>query len=362
MLFSSSKRNDTNELMEMHELTAKLERLKSQYKRIEEALWEAEEMYKTLVKTFPDAVTVGDLEGYITDVSQRTLELHGFKHAEELLGISAFELIAEEEREKAMINLTKTMKEGFVRNIEYTLLRKDGTRFIGELNASLIKDAHGKPKGFIATTRDVTVRKRAEEELERSFKKSQRMLEEAVKALASTAEKRDPYIAGHQRRVAQLACAIADESGFPEEQIRGVHVAGLLHDIGKISIPAEILSKPELAEIEFDMIKMHPQVSYDILKMIEFPWPVAQIAFQHHERMAGCGYPSGLSGEDILPEARILCVADVVEAMASHRPYRAAPGMDKALEEISQNRGELYDSKMVDVCLQLFTEDRFKFD
>jgi HD-GYP domain-containing protein (c-di-GMP phosphodiesterase class II) len=151
--------------------------------------------------------------------------------------------------------------------------------------------------------------------------------------------------------------------GFPEEQIEGLRMAGLIHDIGKISIPAEILSKPvQLNELEWGMIKAHPQVGYDILKTTDFPWPVAQIVLQHHERMDGSGYPRGLSGEEIILEARILGVADVVEAMASFRPYRPARGIDEALEEISQNRGVLYDSQVVDACLKLFTEKGFTFE
>jgi putative nucleotidyltransferase with HDIG domain len=194
--------------------------------------------------------------------------------------------------------------------------------------------------------------------------KLQRALEGAINTLVSAIEIKDPYTAGHQRRVTQLACAIAREMGLPEEQIEGLRMAGLIHDIGKISVPAEVLSKPgQLTELEFGMIKTHTQVGHDILKgMIDFPWPVAQIVLQHHERMGGSGYPQGLSGEEIMLEARILAVADVVEAIASHRPYRSARGLDKALEEISENRGVLYDPVVVDVCLKLFTEKGFAFE
>lgn len=181
--------------------------------------------------------------------------------------------------------------------------------------------------------------------------------------MASTVETGDPYIAGHQRRVADLARAIAKEMGLSAEPIDGIRVAGVIHDIGKISIPGEVLSKPgRLTEIEFGLIKAHPQVGYEILKAIDFPWPVAQIVLQHHERMDGSGYPSGLSSEEILLEARVLAVADVVEAISSHRPYRPALGMDKALEEISRHKGVLYDAGVVDACLKLFTERGFKFE
>jgi putative nucleotidyltransferase with HDIG domain len=161
--------------------------------------------------------------------------------------------------------------------------------------------------------------------------------------------------------VANLARAISSEMGLPNENVEGIRIAGIIHDMGKILVPAEILSKPgRLTENEFGIIKSHPQVGYDILKNIDFPWPVAQIVLQHHERMDGSGYPQGLQSEKILLEARILAVADVVEAMASHRPYRAALGIDKALEEISRNSGVLYDPEAVNACLKLFNEKGFK--
>ena len=220
-------------------------------------------------------------------------------------------------------------------------------------------------------------RKRTEEELKRSLEKVRRTLTGTVNALAVTVEMRDPYTAGHQQRVTQLACAIAEEMGLSKEQIEGIHVAGSLHDMGKIMVPAEILNKPgQLTEAEtgkvqthpqvghdilMGLIRSHPQAGYDILKEIDFPWPVAQIVLQHHERMNGSGYPNKLKAEDILLEARILAVADVVEAMSSHRPYRPAHGIEKALEEISQNRGTLYDPRAVDACVTLFSSEQFQF-
>jgi PAS domain S-box-containing protein/putative nucleotidyltransferase with HDIG domain len=205
--------------------------------------------------------------------------------------------------------------------------------------------------------------KRAQEELQQSYVKLQRTLEGTVHTLVSAIEMRDPYTAGHQRRVTQLACAIAKEMGLPQEQIEGLRMAGLIHDLGKITVPAEILSRPgPLSDLEYSIIKAHAQIGHDILKTTEFPCPVAQIVLQHHERMDGSGYPQGLLGEEIILEARILGVADVVEAMASHRPYRPARGLDKALEEISQNNGVLYDPEVVDACLKLFTEKGFEFE
>ena len=215
----------------------------------------------------------------------------------------------------------------------------------------------------VGVARDMRERKRAEEELQRALKTLRRTLGATIQAMTFTVETRDPYTAGHQRRVTDLARTIATEMGLSKEQIEGIRMAAVIHDMGKITVPTDILSKPaRLSEHEFGIIKCHPKVGYDILKTIEFPWPIAQIIFQHHERMDGSGYPQGLSGGEIILEARILGVADVVEAMASFRPYRPALGIDKALEEISRNRGALYDPEVVDACLRLFTEKRFKLE
>lgn len=242
-------------------------------------------------------------------------------------------------------------------------VRKDGSRVPVELFVHEACDAEGNVQYYYSFITDLTESRRSAKELRRSVERLQRVLEGTVKAMALTVEMRDPYTAGHQRRVTQLACAIAQEVGLLEEQIEGIRIAGLLHDIGKICVPSEILSKPgQISEGEFSMIRTHSQVGSDILKTVEFPWPVASIVLQHHERIDGSGYPSGLGGEHILPEARILAVADVVEAMASHRPYRPALGTEEALDEISRNRGKLYDPHVVDACLKVFAERGFKFE
>lgn len=206
-------------------------------------------------------------------------------------------------------------------------------------------------------------------ERDRAMKQSQNYLgglrdslEETVRAIALTVEMRDPYTAGHQRRVADLATAIATHLGLPAEQVHGIHLAGVVHDLGKINIPAEILSKPgKITDLEFSIIKIHPQAGYDILKDIVFPWPIAQMVLQHHERLDGSGYPQGLKGEAILLEARILAVADVVEAMSSHRPYRPGLGIEVALAEITSQRGSHFDPVVVDACLVLFREQHYSF-
>jgi len=185
---------------------------------------------------------------------------------------------------------------------------------------------------------------------------------ETMEALATIVEFRDPYTASHQQRVTQLACAIAKAMDLPGDEITGLYLAGLIHDIGKVSVPSEILCNPNgLSSDEFNIIKMHPTVGYEVLKGLELPWPVAQIVHQHHERLDGSGYPLGLSGKDILLEARILAVADVVEAMASHRPYRPSLGLDRALSEIVKHKGKLYDPEVTDACLRVFRDLAFEF-
>jgi putative two-component system response regulator len=189
-----------------------------------------------------------------------------------------------------------------------------------------------------------------------------RMLEETIQAIALTVEKRDPYTAGHQVRVSQLATALAQELHLPEERIEGVRLGGMIHDVGKIYLPAEILSRPGgLTDTEMALVKTHAEVGREILQDVEFPWPVADMVLQHHERQDGSGYPRGLRGDQILLEARILAVADVVEAMASHRPYRPALGIDKALEEIRRGVGRLYDPDVAAVCLHLFEDCGYRW-
>ena len=188
------------------------------------------------------------------------------------------------------------------------------------------------------------------------------IFEQTVNALASAVGKRDPYTTDHQRRVTTLASAIAQELGLHEDQVNGIRLAGMLHDIGKLAVPSEILSKPtRLSEAEFTIIKTHPRVASDILKAIEFPWPISEIVLQHHERIDGSGYPQGLLKSDILLETRILSVADVVEAISSHRPYRPAYSIEYTLEEISKNKGITLDIEAVDACLRLFKDKDFRF-
>jgi len=209
----------------------------------------------------------------------------------------------------------------------------------------------------------ITERKFAEKKSRESLIKLHKTMDGIINAMVLTIEARDPYTAGHQKKVAYIAEAIAVEMGLTQDQLDAIRMAGLIHDLGKIYVPSEILSKPgRISEAEFDIIKTHPSVGYDILKTIEFPWPIADIVLQHHERINGSGYPGGITGDRILIEAKIISVADVVEAMATHRPYRAALGINIALEEIKRNRNKLYDSDVADACIKLFEERHFTFE
>lgn len=210
---------------------------------------------------------------------------------------------------------------------------------------------------------EIKKRKYAENMAIESYEKLRKVFDEIVLAFSSLTEKKDPYTAGHQRNVAKIACGIAEELNLPEKTIEGLKITAILHDIGKIYVPAEILNKPgKLNNFEFDIIKTHSEVGYDILKNIEFPWPVAKIILQHHERINGLGYPSGLQGDHILLESSIISVSDVIEAMSSHRPHRVALGLDKALEHITKEKGKMYDKYVVEGFKRYYKKNKNKID
>jgi len=327
-----------------------------------EALEKNETKYRELFECANDAIFLLDSEGKHALVNKKAAEMLGYP-IEELIGLPYKDIIAPSEYKNTQ-NRIMTLLESEPSSLQERVFRKkDGTEFPVEINLSTVRDAEGKPLYIQRIVRDITERKRAENELRQTANKLRQALGSIIQALASTVERRDPYTAGHQSRTADLARAIAFEMALSEDHIEGVYMAGVIHDIGKISIPAEILSKPSrLNDLELSLVKDHSRIGYEILREIAFPWPIAQIVFQHHERINGSGYPQGLSGEDILLEARILGVADVLEAMASHRPYRPAHGLQKALEEISTNRGIFYDPEVADACLRIFEERKFSFD
>jgi PAS domain S-box-containing protein/putative nucleotidyltransferase with HDIG domain len=229
--------------------------------------------------------------------------------------------------------------------------------------SAAVRDAKGEMIGAIETMTDISPLKRAEDELRENVERLKKVMSGVIRAIDVIVETRDPYTAGHQHQVARLAAAIATDMGLPAETVEAIYVAASIHDLGKIYVPAEILSKPgRISDIERGFIRTHPRVGYDILKSIDFPWPIAEIVLQHHERMNGSGYPRGLKDGDIRIEARIIGLADVVESIGSHRPYRPTLGIDKALDEIRANRGILYDPDAVDVCLSLFEKKQFAFE
>ena len=328
-------------------------------KRTEEALKDSEHKYRLVVENAAEAILIAQ-DGMLQYANPITSGLLGYS-VEELASKPFIEFIHPEDRQELQAAHIRRMKGEEPRPVkQFRVICKDGSIRWADSNAVLIQWME-KPATLNFMT-DITERKKAEEELDKSFARLRDTLEATVRAIAVTVETRDPYTAGHQRRVADLSRAIAKEMGLTADQIEGVHMAGLIHDLGKIAVPTEILSKPaRLTELEFELIKTHALAGHEILKDIGFPWPIARMIMEHHERMDGSGYPGGLAGDCLLLESRILSVADVVESMASHRPYRPAIGFESALHEIEKNRGILYDDAVVDACLRLIREKRFHF-
>jgi PAS domain S-box-containing protein/putative nucleotidyltransferase with HDIG domain len=327
-----------------------------------EALRQSESKYKVLFEHASDAIFLVR-GGMFVDCNTKTLTMFGCERAQ-ILGHSAFEFSpdvqpAGDDSRQGIMEKGELALAGKPQFFEWKYLRPDGTLFDAEVSFNRVDI--GNEVFLQAIVRDITDRKQAAEKLEKTLENLRQTNAATVQVMAHVVETRDAYTAGHQRRVAGIAVAIAEEMGLSFHTIEGIRMAGVIHDIGKISIPAEILSKPgDLRKKEFELIKDHPQMGYEILKDVEFPWPIAEIVHQHHERMDGSGYPGGLSGNKILLEARIIAVSDVVEAIASHRPYRPARGIDVALSEIEANRGVLYDGDVVDACLHLFRERGYK--
>ena len=329
-------------------------------KMAELAVKESEEKYRLLVENANDGIFIAQ-DGKIKFPNPKTREILGYS-AGELLQIPYIELIHPDDRALIAKRRNKKSTEQLSQPSTYSLrvIPRSGKQIWTQISSVPITwESRPATLNFV---RDITLQKKAEQELKQSLAKLRRITGATIQAMVQTVEVRDPYTAGHQRRVGDLARAIATHMKLTPGQIDCIRMAGAIHDIGKISVPAEILSKPgSLTDLEFNLIKSHPSVGYDILKGIDFPWDIATIVLQHHEKLDGSGYPQGLSEENILPEARTLVVADVVEAMASHRPYRPALGIERALEEISAKKGLLYDPDAVDTCIRLFKKKGFKF-
>lgn len=393
---SKSKEQLLQEVSDLRKRVAELEQLRTKDAESGQKRVKGEDKYRALFNRIADPILIYDKETHkFLECNDTATRVYGYSK-EELMSMTPFDLYAKEDFEKAKGSVESGAADVL---FTYTHVTKYGQRLSVEVvSEEVTYDGHA---AWISVVRDVTDRKQAEdslvqdreqlgkrvkertyqleeinkqmkqellerkkmeEELKKSFRTLRKTMEGVVQAMAIVVEARDPYTAGHQRRVAALATAIGKEMGLPIEEVEGIRVACLLHDVGKITIPIEILSKPgKLTETEFSFIKKHPQVGFDILKGIEFPWQVAEIVHQHHERIDGSGYPVGLQRNRILMEAKILGVADVVEAMSSHRPYRPARGIDKALAEILQNRGVIYEPDVVNTCIRLFAEKKFEF-
>jgi PAS domain S-box-containing protein/putative nucleotidyltransferase with HDIG domain len=329
-------------------------------------LKDRERWLSTILRSIGDGVIATNKIGVITFMNPLAENLTGWKldQALDRTLSDVFKVINQKPGKMQRISVKKILEgKGSALSDEAILVSKNGKRTPIDPRLEPIKDDSGNITGVVLAFTDVTSRKKAEEELKRSFEQQKIAMEGTVRAIAYTVEIRDPYTAGHQRRVTKLACAIGEEMKLSRDQIEGLRMSGELHDIGKIHVPAEILSKPgQISEAEYTIIKTHSQVGHDILKTIEFPWPVAKIVLQHHERIDGSGYPLGLKAKDILLEAKILAVADVIEAMATHRPYRPALSIEVSLREISKNKGKLYDSEVAESCLKVFKEKKFKLE
>ncbi|HOI73540.1 MAG TPA: PAS domain S-box protein [Syntrophales bacterium] len=328
-------------------------------KRAEASLLESETRFRLLVDNAPDVIFVST-EQRFAYLNRAAVKLFGAASAEQILGRPVIERFHPDYHDSVRRRVHKLyVEQEPVPRIEEVCLGLDGSPITVEISAVPI--VFREKRGALVFARDVEDRKRAEEQIRASLDRLRTAIGGIVQVMVNVVEMRDPYTAGHQRRVSELAVAIAGGMNRSPEEIEAIRLAGSIHDIGKIAIPSEILSKPgRLSEAEFLLMKTHPQVGFEILKGIDFPWDLAAIVHQHHERMDGSGYPQGLRGSEILMEARILAVADVVEAIATHRPYRPTLGIDPALEEITVKRNTCYDPEVVDVCLRLFREGGYR--
>ncbi len=326
-------------------------------------LQESDEKYRNIVECAVEGIFQITEDGRFIMANNSLAQILGYNSPNELIshikdyGSKLFVDKAERESFESLLK-----EQGIIKNFETRLYKKDGAIIWINTNVRTVYDFMGKILCFEGTVEDITDRKYKEKLLENSYEKLSNAMDGIINALSTTVELRDPYTAGHQRRVTELAVAIARRLNYTSDNIRFLSIASMLHDIGKLCAPAEILSKPgKLSKNEISLLRDHPDEGYKILKNIDFDYPVAEIIWQHHERMDGSGYPRGLKGDEILMDARIIGVADVFESMASHRPYRPSLGLDRALHELEKNKGSLYDIKVVDECYKVVREDGFEF-
>ena len=329
-------------------------------KQIEYELLASEANFRHSLDDSPLGVRISTIEGETIYANRAILDIYGCDSIEELKKIPLKERYTPESYAEFLLRKEKRLRGEFgPSEYKISIVRKNGEiRHLYVFRKEIFWNGE---KQSQVIYQDITEHKRAEEKLKETLENLRKSIKTTIQVLGTASEARDPYTAGHQKRVADLARIIATEMGLPHDTIEGIRMAGSIHDVGKLSIPAEILSKPtKLTNIEFSLVKEHPQNGYEMLKDVESSWPLAKIVYQHHERMNGSGYPRNLKGDEILLEARILAVADVVEAMASHRPYRPTLGIEAALEEITKNKGILYDDAVADACLRLFREKGYQ--
>jgi len=329
------------------------------------------------IRTSTDSFMLSDNDGNIIFVNDATMQILGTSK-NELIGKNISYFIYEDDLRELFKQVE--LNKGHIKSAEHRFITADGMVISVESSVAVMKDCDKKNIGFVFISRDIGDRKNVEAEIDRyryhleeivdartselseSMKKLRGNLEGIIQSMGYVLESRDQCTAGHQRRVTDVACGIAKVMELPENVVDGIRMASMIHDVGKIYVPSEILNKyGKLDEAEFMLVKKHPQIGYDILKSIDFPWPIAEIVYQHHERLDSSGYPRGLHGEEILLEAKILCVADVVEAMLSNRPYKSGLGLDSVLNEIEMKKGSLYEPDVVDACISLFRNTGYRF-
>lgn len=329
-------------------------------KRTEE-LQNERALLRSLIDSIPDLIFYKDNESVYLGCN-KAFEAYADTKEQVLIGKTDLELFPAATGQSYRNYDQKMLVEGQQVLVEEKLEYPDGRTVYVETLKTPYFGPDQKLLGLIGISRDISERLEAEAQHQKSALELQEALVQTIQAISIAMEKRDPYTAGHQQRVTHLAVAIAQQMGLSAKQIEGVSLGSLIHDIGKIYVPAEILTRPgRISKEEFAIIKSHPMVGYDIVKDVKFPWPVAEMVRQHHERLDGSGYPDGLKGDQIALEAKIIAVADVVEAMASHRPYRPGLGQDAALSEIKNNQGKTYEKEVVSACVALFEEKGFVF-
>lgn len=331
-------------------------------KQAEENIKNAKDELQIIMDSVPAIIFYKDTEGRIIRTNKTNADIFGIP-VKDMVGKTTEEFFPKEQAKKMRKDDQEVIISGKAKkNIIESFSTPDGIRW-QTIDKIPHKDKEGKVTGVIGLAKDITVQRKAEQKLKTTYQRLKKTMDAAIDTMSKIIEAKDPYTSGHQHRVCQLAVPLARELGLSKDKVEGIRIASLIHDIGKIGLPTEILSKPTtLTDVEFSLIKGHSQIGYDILKSIDFSYPIAQIVLQHHEKLNGSGYPNKLKGNEIILEAKIIGVADIVEAMSSHRPYRPALGVDAALEEIIQNKGILYDIKVVDACLKLFKEKEFKFE